>query len=537
MARTALSRALPAIAVACGVLVPFLDKAFTVDDTVFLREAEHAAVDPLHPTAFEMVWSDTPARVAPTSGPVMAWLLVPAVLAGGSERVAHLVQLAMLALALLATVSLGLRLGLAPGWAAASGLLLATTPALLGMAGTAMADVPAMSLGVLGLERLVAWKQERRAHQAILAVAFLGLAPLARSHLLLILGVGALLLVGDLRDPSSWRGVRWKQWLPLLAAPALTALVSLVTRDPSPRALGLAAATGMTSSWDRVPPNTVAFATHWVLALPLALPWVLLRPLPMLKRWWALVLGTALAGALLWLARERPPLPAPYRFAPIAGLGVAVFWDVFADGWKRRDSTQIALWSWLLVALVATPYYQVPSKFLLASAPAAALLVARQMSGREGRAPLAILGVTGALGLALGFAILRADAAFAGLGRTAAAALVAPQAAAGRTVWFTGHWGFQWYAEKAGGRIVTLTPPYPAPGDLVVVSRNSEAGNRINRMVLQDFRLRFLGTVEDRTPGGRLMADGAGFYSNGWGYLPWTWSDGVLDAFLMAQVE
>ncbi len=537
MNRTALVHAAPAVVLAAAALVPFLDKAFTVDDTIFLREAEHAVGDPLHPTAFEMVWSDAPARVAPTSGPVMAWLLVPAILAGGSERVAHLVQLVMLALALFATVSLGLRLGLAPRWAAASGLLLAATPALLGMAGTAMADLPAMSLGVLGLERLVAWKQERRWHQAVLAAVMLGLAPLTRSHLVLVLGVGALLLAGEVLDPSGRRGIRWKPWLPLLAAPAVAALVMLAVRDPAPGVTGLVATTSLTASWDRVPPNTVAFATHWVLALPLALPWVLLRPLPVLRRWWALALGTALMGALLWLARARLPLPAPYHVAPIAGLGVAVLWDILADAWRRRDRIQIALGLWLLIALVATPYFQVPSKFLLASAPAAALLVAREMSERRGRVPLVILGVTGALGLALGVAVLRADAAFAGLGRGAAAALVAPQVAAGRTVWFTGHWGFQWYAEKAGGRIVTLTPPYPAPGDLVVVSRNSEAGYRINRMVLQDLRLRYVGAVEDRTPGGRLMADGAGFYSNGWGYLPWTWGEGVLDAFLVAQVE
>ncbi|HET6922862.1 MAG TPA: hypothetical protein VFI16_06915 [Anaeromyxobacteraceae bacterium] len=536
MTRIALVRALPAVALAALVLVPFLDKAFTVDDTVFLRQGEHAVQDPLHPSAFQMIWADVPARVSPTSGTVMAWLLVPAILAGGSERVAHLAQLAMLALALLATVSLGLRLGLSPGWASASGLLLAATPAVLGMAGTAMADVPAMSLGVLGLERLVAWRQERRLHQAVLAAALLGFAPMTRPHLFLALGVGALLLVGDFLEPDSWRKTGWRLWVPLAAAPLLTALLMLLTRDPSPNAAGLVAAAGQTSAWGRVPTNLVAFSSHWVLALPLALPWALLRPLRLLQRWWVLLLGAAAMGLLLVLSR-RPGVPTQWFIAPIAGLGFAVLWDVLADGWERRDGPQLALGLWLLVALVATPYFQVPSKFLLASAPAAALLVARQASRGHGRAPALALGATCALGLALGVAILRADAAFAGLGRDAARALIAPQVAAGRPVWFTGHWGFQWYAEKAGGRIVTLTPPYPAPGDLVVVSRNSEAGYLINQMVLRGLRLRHLGILEDRTPGGRLMADGAGFYSNGWGYLPWTWGEGVLDAFLVAQVE
>jgi 4-amino-4-deoxy-L-arabinose transferase-like glycosyltransferase len=522
---------------AAAVLVPFLDKAFTVDDTVFLRQAEHAVEDPLHPTAFDMVWGEVPARVSPTSGIVMAWLLVPAILAGGSERVAHLTQLVMLALALLATVSLGIRLGLAPRSAAAAGLLLAATPAALGMAGTAMADVPAMSIGVLGLERLVAWRQERRLHQALLAAASLALAPVTRPHLLLLLGVGALLLVGDCLRSESWRKAGWRLWIPLAAAPLLTALLLLVTRDPSPSAAGIVAATSQTSALERVPRNVVAFSIHWVLVLPLALPWIVLRLFPILRRWPVLILSTVAMGALMWLSRELPPLPTPYRFAPIAGLGAAVLFDVLWGGWKRRDATQITLGLWLLVALVAAPYFQVPSKYLLASAPAAALLVAREVAARGGRLAHATLVVTCLVGLALGVAILRADAAFAGLGRTAAAALVGPQVAAGRNVWFAAHWGFQWYAEKAGGRIVTLTPPYPAPGDLLVLSRNTEVGFRVNRMVLSGFRLRGIATIEDNSAGGRIMLDGAGFYDNGRGYLPWTWGDGVLDAFLLTQVQ
>ena len=67
---------LPAFLLAAIILIPFLDKAFTIDDTVFLLEAQHALTDPLHPTAFELTWERTSERVSrlvPT-GPVMAWL-------------------------------------------------------------------------------------------------------------------------------------------------------------------------------------------------------------------------------------------------------------------------------------------------------------------------------------------------------------------------------------------------------------------------------------------------------------------------------
>ena len=152
--------------------------------------------DPLHPTAFPIVWTDVTARVSQImpSGPVMPWLLMPAVYFGGAEWLAHAVQLALLLVAIATTVTLGLRLGLREKAAQAAGLLLATTPAVLGMAATAMPDVAAMAFGALGMERWLAFQSDRRWWQAGMAVVLLTLASLARSHLLLLVGVCGLFL-------------------------------------------------------------------------------------------------------------------------------------------------------------------------------------------------------------------------------------------------------------------------------------------------------------------------------------------------------
>lgn len=535
MTHSASRLAAPAIAIAVLVLAPFVNKAFTIDDTVFLREAQQAILDPRHPTAFVMVWNENAERVVPTSGPLMAWLLVPAVLAGGAEWVAHGLQILMLAVAVLATVALALRTGVPPAWAAGAGLLLVATPAALGMAGTAMADVPAMALGAAGIERLVAWKQDRRSYQGALAALLLGLAGLARTHLVLVLGIGALLLAGDFWKPSSWLRTRWTVWVPVAAALMITVGVVLFTRDPV-AATGLVGTTLQVSSREQLAPNIVAFLTHWVLVLPLAIPWVLLRPAAILRRWPVLVLGTALSATLLSIAGHSPVV-----FSLVPGLGFAVLFDILLDGWTRRDAVQLSLGVWLLVALAAVPYGHVPSKYLLASAPAAALLVARAMAARGGAVARIVLGLTLVLGIGLGTAILRADAAFAGLGRRAVADLVAPTVAAGHRVWFTPHWGFQWYAERAGGKIVTLLPPHPIPGDFLVTSDKTEQAVRVQRLLTSRYRgrARHIARVEDTQPGGRLMDHGlgVGFFSNTWGYLPWVWSNEVLDGFDLWRIE
>jgi len=143
--------------------------------------------------------------------------------------------------------------------------------------------------------------------------------------------------------------------------------------------------------------------------------------------------------------------------------------------------------------------------------------------------------VTVALGISLGAGILLADSAFSGFSRSAASTLIAPAVARGHRVWYVGHWGFQWYAEKAGARYFTSTPPYPAIGDLVVSSVNSEPSLEVEEM---DALVR-LRRIEDRSPGGRIMSReaGAGFYSNFWGYLPWAWGEDLIDAFDLWMVK
>lgn len=541
--RRVLRCAAPALLLATLALLPFLGSAFTIDDTLFLEQATHVLADPLHPTAFETVWSVDPfpmrmSQIMP-SGAVAAWVLVPAALAGGSEVLAHLTQLGMLAAAILATVSIALRLGAKPRWAAVAGLLLASTPAALGMAGTAMPDVPAMALGVAGLERLLAWKQDRRVHQAVLAALLLGLAPLARTHLVLLLAVGTLLVAGDYLVALGWKHERWITWAPLVAGPVVTAAVVLVTRDPGRAAGDLAGSAQRFSDLRYTTGNVVAFATHWVLVLPLGIPWLALRARPVLRRWWIPVsAGIAAAAALAWAPWQGPRWGVPA--VPIAALGVTVLADVFLDAWERRDSLQLTLALWLLVALPIAVYLHMPSKYLLASAPAAALLVGRLL---ERSSPALARGLAAAMvaaGIVLSIAILRANGEFAGLGRRAAAELIAPNVAAGHRVWFAGSWGFKWYATRAGGKIVTILPPFPSRGDLIVVTHASEPGLAVIGMLRQMFpRATLLRRIEDPAPGGRTMSHevSAGFFSNAWGYLPWAWGDLPLDIYDLWRVD
>jgi len=529
--RTALRAALPAIVVAVLVLTPFLRNAYTIDDTLFLDQASHLLVDPLHPTAFDGIWSFEPERMSHimASGPGMAYLLVPCVVLGGAEWVAHTAQLALFVLAILATAALAVRMGIGETAARAAALLLATTPAALGMAATAMPDVPAMALGVFGVERALAFTQERRVHQAIAAALSLSAAALFRSHLVLLVGIAALGGVGHVFDRAAWSRWRWSSWIPLAACPVLVATALVATRDLQASSTVLASAAQRSFVLDTIPSNLIAYFAHWTFALPLALPLVLLEPrriftgptvyLGMVAAW--LTLGASMDSRSLLVAAA-------------VGLGVAAVWDVMRDAIRNRDGVGLMLGLWLLTPLVIVPYLHLPSKYLLAAAPAAAMSAAMRLARASRLTGLAVLGVTLILGLTLGVSILRAEALFAELGRKAAAELVGAHRAAGANVWFDAHWGFQWYAEKAGGKAISTAPPFPVPGDLMVTSAMTGLG-----FIDAIPQRRLIATVTDLRPGGRVMSRsaGAGFFTNGFGYLPWAWAHEPADRYDLWQLD
>lgn len=530
---SALSAAVPAMLLATVVLLPFLDKAFNVDDPVFLRAAEHALVDPLHPTAFDYAWNEAPERlstIVPT-GPIGPWSLVPTILVGGQEWAAHLTMLLCLLAAILATVSLGLRLGLSAGPAAVAGLLLATSPVVLAMTATAMPDAVAMALGAAGLERLIAWRRDRRWHQAMASALLLGLAPAARSHLLLIIPVGAVLLIERPFSLDGWRRGGLMRFAPLVGALAVSAALFEVTRDPAaPSGSIRGALAGLTAAW-RLLPNGVSYLIGWVSTTTVAVGWFAVRGRALLARSWIALVGALCAAVCLRLSEDEW---GHYTAVAIAGVGLLVIADMAIDARTRRDHLQGILWLWMLVPMATGIYIHFAFKYLLAAAPGAALLIARRLPGTTRSAWMIAGAGPAALGTIFAVLLIRADAALAETGRHAAAKFIAPAVAAGQRVRFLGHWGFQWYAEKAGASFVTERP-LPQSGELIVESAVSLPKAR---EPVPDY-VELLDREAIPYVGIHLMdhADDAGFYSNIWGFLPCGWSDRPLDSFRVARVR
>ena len=460
-----------ALALAAIVLLPFLNKAYTVDDPVFLREAQTVLTNPLHPSAFQMVWaSERHLRASEflPGGPLAAYVLSPLAVAHWQEWAGHLLIFIYFAIAIVATAALALRFGLSPWAQQAAALLTASAPVALGMAGTVMPDIPAMMFTVLGMERFVVWTQRHHWGAGILATLFLALAVLTRINLLVLLAIA-----GYYALRRSWvLRQDWHNVLPVALGGGLALLGLIITRDPDTTGGTAVSAVGHQLGFDFSGRHAVALLIAYLTTTPL-----------------------------------------------LAALFT-----------RRRLEPSALLWVWLLVPIPVIAYIQIAPKYLLPALPAVAILAAHGLDRLGSRR--AILALLTAAGATLGLLILAADARMAGTARAAAAQLIRPRIQAGERVWFAGHWGFHWYAEAAGALPLSVDPPFPSPGDIVVSSSVDRPVGLLP--VVPRTLIETRGSSEST---GQVMSRHAGFYSDLWGLLPWWWEPPLGPGFQVWRVR
>ncbi len=522
--------ALPGIIIAIAVSLPFLNSAYRMDDPYFLLLAQHVRVDPLHPLHFEMCWFSSPlyacgpaSQLAP-GAPLMGYFLLPLTLMGYKEPIAHLMQLALLCLAISATVRLALHFGLTQTQARIAGLLLATTPLALWSANTVLPDLLAMTLGVCGVERFVAWIERKGMLSGFAAAAALGLAPLARAHLLLLIGVAGLAAARYMWSGESLRATRFRDFGPLIGAVAIFVLLTAITRDQGTN--GVLPPAGNLGSGN-VLRNSRAFFLYCVFPFPIAFVWTIANRASILR---TSVLSAIAAAGLIWqlLIKSAPQS----LLTSAAVLGFICVAHLLLSAWQSREWRIVMLASWLLIPLAALPYMQFPPKFLLPSSPSIAILMSLMF--QEERTWFRNSGLLIVLGVCLTTAILilRADVRFAELPRKAAANLIAPHVKRGERVWFTGEWGLYWYAQRAGAVLVTNVSK-PQPGDLIIVGKQES-----NNGVINEFRQRAL--VEEKIfawRGGRVMSAGGMARLYGTGQLAWSWESGEVNRYQVWRLE
>lgn len=475
----------PAVAaVAVSLVALNALKRVTIDDTVFLTYARHIAARPTDPYGFEIFWYDLPT-------PAMD-LLVPPVLpywlgAGIALFGEHPMVLKLWLLPFGWLLAWGVR-ELIAEFAPSGGLpllVICTLGPTIAPAFNLMLDVPALALGVGALALFLHACRSRDARIAIVAGLIAGLAiqtkynAVASALALVVLGLTRrrLRATALAAGTAAVVALGWEAWL--------------VVRYGESHVLHHLLAPAQ-SAWAY---SRTAWAVSWeslfgALGAPVAL-----LALTTLSRS-PIVLAMGIVGAsipyAIIAALEPRAVPAPIRpirlgagdvaldaFFAVGCLAITVVLGAVAVGLRRRGvgrgSAFLITWLALelLVCFAMSPFPA--ARRVIAPILVATLFVAHLgLDARRARAGLRAVAISTAV---LGALFAIADIADAEARYRAHEQVVRRLARLGHDpgrerVWFLGHWGFQYYAERAGYAPLVAGRSVLQRGDFIVAPQD-----------------------------------------------------------------
>lgn len=480
--RRVVSRRLSLLPWLAALVVVGLDaaKPLVIDDTAYHAVARQIVSAPLDPYGFETFWGNAPQPAMEVlTPPVLPYWLAGAMAAFGDQVPAWKLSLLPFLLILVAGArSLATRF--APGHEVAVACLVVLAPAVA-PALNLMLDVPALALGVGALALFARAADGGDLRLALLAGVVAGLALETKYS------------AASFTAAIAMYGVVFARWR--ATAVALVAVGAVFLGWEGFVSARYGESHFLHHVFDKsdatAPMGAVAWAVGLTALLAVASP---ASGLLAVRTWAGRAGGFAFAAAglvaavaLFMLAPEAearfallPDLAdPPTELLILAAFGLAVFVahaPVFVRALAGEDAAGRFLAAWVLIEAVAcialSPFLAL--RRVVGLSTALIFLAAHALSKRGDAGAARFVGATALAGGVLGLALAGADLIDAraradGFAR-AQRALVAAEAPldSGR-VWYVGHWGFQFLAERAGMRPLVAGESALRPGDWIVV--------------------------------------------------------------------
>ena len=465
------------------LLLPFVGKAFHIDDPLFIWQAQQVQLHPLNPYGFAVNWYLTaqPMYEIMKNPPAASYIIAAvATLVGWSEPALHAFFLLPAVGVILGTWRLGRELCGRPALAAAIAL---TSPVFLISATSVMCDtimlcvwIWAVVLWVVGLRQGSQWRLGG-------AAVLIGFAALTKYFAAVLIPLLVVYTWIDRRRPSIT--LAW-----MLVPAGILALYQGWSSALYGR--GLLSDAGAYAIDIRPPSIVMGGVTALVFVGGCLLP-AAIQSFVLVRRWW-LPLG---AAALAIVAVAPMTIPTglfdaagqPYWGRLLEALlfaagGASLLTIAAEDVLRDRSAAAWLLALWVIGTIVFAGFlnWTVNGRTILPMLPAAGILVARKLDhGAAGAAPkrrfvAPWIGVVFA-GI-VGLVLARADFVEANAAREAARRIVAEASPAHGTLWFTGHWGFQFYMEAGGGRPIDVDHSTVLAGDVYALPMDNT--NRVD---------------------------------------------------------
>ncbi|MBI5211413.1 MAG: glycosyltransferase family 39 protein [Elusimicrobia bacterium] len=517
------------------LLAPSLGKAYTIDEPYFLLAARHILRDPLHPGAALINWYGEPVALWRNHPypPLLQYILAAGIKAtGGAEWPMRLLMfpfdlgaaaaLYLLAARFLARPLLPTLIALAcPAYAINMQLL--------------MAEKWVGALGFLGLYALVRGVEDDRPRLLAAFAALAGVAMLVKYSALFLLPAAAFYLAAK-RVPRA----RLFSCLALAAAPAAAyVLYQWLSGQMTPWGFVFGGARPPSCGWvNRLRAMAACVggcgAAVWfwpVLALRRD------RSLAAPAAAGAVLAGCLFVPALDWESVRGVDRWTGLAFSSAACLAMACW---FRSVRKRMPGWELwGPWALSVLGLQLALHRYVTARFMLFMIVPVILGMASALERTFEEAPLRRWHLaTLAASLVLSLSLASVDAYYTRSQKVFAQAVREEYIDKGKTVWFSGHLGFQYYLERAGAKPLDRSRggwDEARPGDLVVVPQ-------ANTTVLvpsspRRSKKRYLTMIHPLPL--RLIRGWdcqAGFYASIWGFLPYAFSTEPVEQFTVVEL-
>ncbi len=216
----------------------------------------------------------------------------------------------------------------------------------------------------------------------------------------------------------------------------------------------------------------------------------------------------------------------------------------FGELFRARNEKGGALWtSWFFAAslLQIALYWSIAARIFIFILPPLIFGIAEKMESElEAKTFHWVMAASFLLTLSLSLTLRQVDFAYADSQKKFAQWVKVHDPSNGEKIWFTGHWGFQYYMEKSGARQenwprfnmkagdIFITPevntnlifPFPLAGEM----------KQLNEITIQN-------PIPLRLMGSSNIPNQAGFYSSVFGFLPYALSSSPVDRFLLFKIQ
>jgi len=553
MKKVATCDAFLAIVAVIAALVPFLNKAFHIDDPLFLWMAQQVSQHPADPYGFSVNWyvSAKPMFSIMQNPPLNAYYMALAVkFLGWSELAMHGAFLVPAIAAVLGTFFLAQRLSGSPLLGA---LLVLFTPVFLVSATTVMCDVWLLALWVWSVD---CWLRglERDSYWLLLLASLLAAAAALTKYF----GVS---LVPLLAVYTLVRERRFTYRLLFLLLPvAIIGVYEAMTKAKYGQGLF---SNAIIYPWQGPVKAGKQLSGQFLTGLSFTggCLFPALFYAPFLKSRKVLISGIAAIflallpllyfGVARGLTSRTDAIAVTVEGALFVTIGIGILALAVADliQQKTADSLLLNLWVFGTFFFATMMNWSITSRTILPMAPAVVILLIRQFKTSVvaaavtdgGGLPILPPRTAAATWWPLLPAVLVSLLVTAGDYKLADTARLASRSFQNRfrnapdSVWFEGHWGFQYYMEQWKARPLDRVERRIISGDVLIVPLS-------NSNVSPTPPVPTTGPPEQVNYPQSLLATmssgmRAGFYSSKWGSLPWVFSRIPPEQYLIFRIK